>query len=185
MWGPGFAECSACLTDEELPDPSWACPAALSAFADLGGSGVDIIETKVPGKRERLPACLSMHVGRYARKPPLYKNMFAAGVEELGHERFRNSMLLPEGERVCGASALTHDRVYRHDWRYSGAGFAFRSFSCRCKHPLGRVTTLMLCKSQTDTPLSTEWSSDMHRHGMARYDMPTMCFFILTGRLLR
>lgn len=41
LWGDTFGECSSCYTDE---DPAWTCPVAVSAYADLGGSGADIVE---------------------------------------------------------------------------------------------------------------------------------------------
>lgn len=38
-------------------DPAWACPAALSAYAGIGGSGSDIIETDGgTGKRQHATA---------------------------------------------------------------------------------------------------------------------------------
>eukprot|EP00904_Undaria_pinnatifida_P013082 jgi/Undpi1/8904/HiC_scaffold_25.g11366.m1 len=41
LWGNGFGECTTCREDD---DPAWLCPAALSAYYDLGGTSDDIIE---------------------------------------------------------------------------------------------------------------------------------------------
>lgn len=41
LWGDSFGECTTC---RENGDPAWTCPATLSAYADIGGSGADIVE---------------------------------------------------------------------------------------------------------------------------------------------
>eukprot|EP00904_Undaria_pinnatifida_P013074 jgi/Undpi1/8898/HiC_scaffold_25.g11360.m1 len=41
LWGTGFGECTTCYDDL---DPAWTCPAAVSAYYDIGGSDADIIE---------------------------------------------------------------------------------------------------------------------------------------------
>ncbi|CAN0521053.1 unnamed protein product, partial [Laminaria digitata] len=41
LWGESFGECTTC---RENGDPAWTCPAAVSAYADIGGSGADIVE---------------------------------------------------------------------------------------------------------------------------------------------
>ena len=50
LWGNGFGECTTCRA---TGDPAWTCPAALSTFVDIGGSGGDIVELDgEPGKRQ-------------------------------------------------------------------------------------------------------------------------------------
>ena len=52
MWGEGFGECSTCRTNGS---PTWTCPAAVSTYADIGGSGADIVQTdSVGGEKTRL-----------------------------------------------------------------------------------------------------------------------------------
>ena len=41
LWGADFGECTTC---RQTGDAAWTCPAALSAYADIGGSGADIVE---------------------------------------------------------------------------------------------------------------------------------------------
>ena len=41
LWGDNFGECTTC---RENGDPSWTCPAAVSAYEDIGGSGTEIVE---------------------------------------------------------------------------------------------------------------------------------------------
>ena len=41
LWGDGFGECTTCRVDG---NPAWTCPAAVSTYADIGGSGANIVE---------------------------------------------------------------------------------------------------------------------------------------------
>ncbi|CAM9592507.1 unnamed protein product, partial [Laminaria digitata] len=41
LWGVGFGSCTTC---RETGGPAWTCPAAVSAYADIGGSDADIVE---------------------------------------------------------------------------------------------------------------------------------------------
>ena len=41
LWGAGLGACTTCRTSG---DPAWTCPAALSTYADIGGSDADIVE---------------------------------------------------------------------------------------------------------------------------------------------
>eukprot|EP00904_Undaria_pinnatifida_P013083 jgi/Undpi1/8905/HiC_scaffold_25.g11367.m1 len=50
LWGAGFGECTTCSTSG---DPVWTCPATLSAYADIGGTGADIVE--VDGATDDVP----------------------------------------------------------------------------------------------------------------------------------
>eukprot|EP00904_Undaria_pinnatifida_P013073 jgi/Undpi1/8897/HiC_scaffold_25.g11359.m1 len=42
LWGTGYGDCTTCYDDG---DASWTCPAALSAYHDIGGSDADFLET--------------------------------------------------------------------------------------------------------------------------------------------
>lgn len=54
LWGAGFGECTTCRVDSS---PAWTCHAALSVYADIGGSGSDIVELDgEPGKRHHASA---------------------------------------------------------------------------------------------------------------------------------
>ena len=51
LWGNNFGECTTC---RETGDPSWLCPAAVSVYADIGGSGDEIVELDgEAGKKHR------------------------------------------------------------------------------------------------------------------------------------
>lgn len=41
LWGTDYGGCSTC---RETGDPTWTCPAAVSAYADIGGSDAGIVE---------------------------------------------------------------------------------------------------------------------------------------------
>lgn len=41
LWGDNFGFCATCRVNG---NPAWTCPAALSAYADIGGSDADILE---------------------------------------------------------------------------------------------------------------------------------------------
>lgn len=41
LWGEGLGESTTC---RDSGDPAWTCPAAVSAYADIGGSDADIVE---------------------------------------------------------------------------------------------------------------------------------------------
>lgn len=41
LWGDGLGECTTCRTSG---NPAWTCPAAVSTYADIGGSDADIVE---------------------------------------------------------------------------------------------------------------------------------------------
>ena len=44
LWGANFGECTTC---RQTGDPAWTCPAAVTAYADIGGSDADIVEAIV------------------------------------------------------------------------------------------------------------------------------------------
>ena len=51
LWGVGYGECTTCRSDG---DPAWTCPAALSAYYQIGGTDADIVETDGgTGKQKR------------------------------------------------------------------------------------------------------------------------------------
>lgn len=59
VWGADLGECSTCFTDGS---PAWTCPAALETYADIGGSGANIVETDFGDGK---PKWLSAHVKHY------------------------------------------------------------------------------------------------------------------------
>lgn len=57
LWGAGFGECTTCSTSG---DPVWTCPATLSAYADIGGTGADIVEVDGATGKPAVSICISI-----------------------------------------------------------------------------------------------------------------------------
>ena len=80
LWGANFGECTTC---RENGEPAWTCPASVSAYADIGGSGADILELDGgSGKRQRVS--LDDTYGK-------------ANVDETWHERILQQNALRRG----------------------------------------------------------------------------------------
>lgn len=77
LWGENFGECTTC---RESGDPSWLCPSAVSVYADIGGSGTEIVEMDGATGEQHAPEQYTSTNGRDCVERDLIQHQYRTGI---------------------------------------------------------------------------------------------------------